>query len=87
MLLIRIYTFCPTCWIVHTVSLESICQNHPTLFATWEKAEDATKQPDVKVKKICDGREEIFSLFDAAEKLFKHFHTHVAQSSHHITCC
>ena len=41
-------SLCPTRWTVHAASLESIRQNYPTFFATWEEAEDVVKQADVK---------------------------------------
>ena len=43
-------SLCPTRWTVRVASLESIRQNYPTFFATWEEAEDVVKQADVKAR-------------------------------------
>ena len=43
-------TLCPTRWTVWEAAFQSIIQNYPTLFATWEEAIDIAKQPDLKAR-------------------------------------
>ena len=69
-------TLCPTRWTVRAASLESILQNYPTLFATWEESVEAAQQSDVKVRinRVASKMTEFQFLFCLmlAERLLKH---------------
>ena len=71
-----LHTLCPTCWTVRAASLESILQNCPTLFATWEEAAEVAKQPDVKarINGVAAQMKEFkfFYCLMLAERLLKH---------------
>ena len=67
-------TLCPTRWTVRAASLESILQNYPTFFATWEETAEVAKQPDVKarINGVAAQMKEFFYCLMLAERLLKH---------------